>query len=83
VVSQNVSNQKVLLKVRTSTSEKPASLSIAKNHAIRSGSQGPGNGLSTTAATKTSDSVVPQFVANLQQRSLSKQFEQMEIQQEF
>jgi len=29
-----------------------------------------------------SESVVPQFVANLQQRSLSKQFEQMELKQE-
>lgn len=82
--TQQVSGQKPLLKVRTSTSEKQAQLSVpTKNqYALRSGSQGPANGLSTTAGTKMSESVVPQFVANLQQRSLSKQFEQMELKQE-
>lgn len=60
--SQQVSNQKPLLKVRTSTSEKQAQLSVPTNknqYALRSGSQGPANGLSTTAGTKMSESVVP------------------------
>ena len=89
-LSQNAINQKLFQRIRSSKVEKTntaTNLSVAnsgtkgyipQSTAARSLSQNNGLGQST-GETKASDSQVPVFVANLQKRSLQKQFESIQM----